>query len=266
MAGHDRHATPGPPAHKQRPHRASFRFYAELGDFLPPGRRGRSFTYTFHGRPAVKDAIEALGVPHTEVDLVLLNGESVGFEQPLSDGDRVSVYPVFESLDISMVTCVRPQPLRQPLFVADCHLGTLARYLRLLGFDTLFGVEDDAALARLSKSERRVLLTRDRGLLKRNIVTHGYWVRQTQPGQQLVEVVRRLDLVDQAKPFSRCLACNGILRSVPAGAVRHLVPIRVGQRYAQFKQCRTCGRVYWQGSHYTRLARLVEETIAAARE
>lgn len=113
--------------------RASFRFYAELGDFLPPDRRGVTFAHEFHDRPSVKDVIESLGVPHTEVDLVLADSEPVDFSWRLRDGTRVSVYPVFESIDVAPVTRLRPAALREVRLVVDGHLGRLGRYLRMLG-------------------------------------------------------------------------------------------------------------------------------------
>ena len=174
--------------------RASFRFYAELYDFLPPGRRHIPFEHAFNGNPAIKDTIESLGVPHTEIDLILVNGESVDFSHPLQAGDRISVYPIFESIDIAPVLRVRPKPLRVPRFVLDTHLGRLAAYLRMLGFDALYRNDfDDDLLAELSRDENRILLTRDRALLKRSMVTHGYWMRETSPRQQLMEVLQRFD-------------------------------------------------------------------------
>src|SRR3989338_9144205 len=114
--------------------RAHFRFYEELNDFLPPERRKTTFTREFRNRASVKDMIEALGVPHTEVDLILVNGASVDFSYLVQDGDRISVYPMFESFDIRPLVHLRPRPLREPKFVLDTHLGKLAVYLRLLGF------------------------------------------------------------------------------------------------------------------------------------
>ena len=118
--------------------RAHFRFYEELNEFLPHHKRKTEFVYHFHGAPSVKDAVEAIGVPHVEVDIILVNGISVSFSRKLSDGDRISVYPVFESFDVSAVTHLRARPLREPRFILDVHLGRLAKYLRLCGFDTLF--------------------------------------------------------------------------------------------------------------------------------
>src|SRR5271157_1471134 len=158
---------------------ASLRFYAELNDFLPPERRATDIPCPFHVSPAVRDLIESLGVPHTEVDLILANGESVDFDYPVRDGDRISVYPVFESLDIAPLARVRPEPLRHPRFVVDVHLGRLAASLRMLGFDALYRNDaSDEELARTSSEQERILLTRDRGLLKRSAVTRGYYVRE----------------------------------------------------------------------------------------
>src|ERR1051326_8223062 len=167
---------------------ARFRFYAELNDFLPPNRRMVTFDCEFQGQQTVKHLIESLGVPHTEVDLVLVNGRSVDFAEIVQDGDNVSVYPVFEGFDIAPVSRVRPRPLRQTKFVLDTHLGRLAGYLRMLGFDTLYRNDyGDEELARISAEEHRILLTRDRGLLMRSLVTHGCFVRQTAVRRQFEE-------------------------------------------------------------------------------
>lgn len=235
------------------------RFYQELNDFLPATLRGREFEHSVKGTPSVKDVIEALGVPHTEVDLILVNGRSVDFTCLLQDGDRVSVFPVFESLDIRPAIRLRPEPLRNPRFVLDAHLGRLAAYLRLLGFDSLYSPEaDDAWLAEVSVREERTLLTRDRGLLKRKAVTRGYCPRQTHPRQQVVEVLRRFDLLGCARPFTRCMACNGVLERVGREVVAGSVPADVVQMYDDFTRCTACGKVYWRGSHFARLQALVE--------
>ncbi|MEK7405630.1 MAG: Mut7-C RNAse domain-containing protein, partial [Acidobacteriota bacterium] len=146
---------------------AHFRFYGELNDFLSPERRMTAFPHSFELPAPVKDMIEGLGVPHTEVDLILANGESVDFSYVVRDGDRISVYPVFESLDITPLLRLRERPLRQPRFVLDAHLGKLAAYLRMLGFDTLYRNDyQDPELVALAARDKRILLTRDVGLLK----------------------------------------------------------------------------------------------------
>ena len=238
------------------------RFYAELNDFLPPHRRQVTFAHEVKGRASVKDVIESLGVPHTEVDLILVNGESVDFGYLVQEGDRIAVYPVFESIDITPLLRVRPRPLRESRFVVDGHLGRLAAYLRMLGFDTLYRNDyTDAELACLSAEEGRILLTRDRGLLKRSQVTHGYCLRNTAPREQLVEVLRRFDLFGLVEPFQRCLRCNSLLRPAAKEEVWDLLPPRVREEQGEFHQCPACGQVYWKGSHYRRMARFVEHLL-----
>lgn len=235
-----------------------FRFYAELHDFLPAHQRAGELSYELGVAPTIKDAIESFGVPHTEVDLILVDGESVGFDQRLTGGERVSVYPAFGRIDISSVTQVRPDPLDVVRFVADGHLGALARYLRLLGFDTRFDPESsDAALAEVAAAERRVVLTRDRGLLKRSIVTHGLFVRDDNPDRQLDDVVRRLRLGSRLRPFTRCMACNGLLEPVAKDQVLDRLQPRTRDTVDTFQRCRACSQLYWEGSHHPRLVELV---------
>jgi uncharacterized protein len=144
--------------------------------------------------------------------------------------------------------------LRDPRFVLDAHLGKLAGYLRLLGFDTLYRNDyDDATLARISSDEHRILLTRDRGLLKRSMVTHGYYVRETDPQRQAIEVLRRFDLHRSIMPFHRCIRCNGVLRAADKSAIRAALPPRTSEYYDEFRVCDHCGKIYWKGSHYQRL-------------
>lgn len=238
---------------------AIFRFYAELNDFLPPERRAAGVAVSFAVSAPVRDLIESLGPPHTEVDLILANGESVDFSYLVQDGDRISVYPVFESIDIRPVLRLRPQPLRQTRFVLDVHLGRLAAYLRLMGFDALYRNDyGDAELARLSAAEDRILLTRDRGLLKRAAVARGAYVRASAPRRQLADVLSRFDLLGSAAPFTRCLACNGPLERAEKDAVIHRLPPRVRETHDEFLRCPACGRVYWKGSHFERMSRMIE--------
>jgi uncharacterized protein len=242
--------------------RATIRCYAELNDFLPRERRQVAFEHAWDGRVSVKDLLEGLGVPHGEVDLLLVNGQSAGFERLVEDGDRVAAYPVFESFDIASETKVRPEPLRQTQFVLDVHLGRLAAFLRLAGFDALYRRDcGDEELAEISLATRRILLSRDQALLKRRIVTHGYCVRSTDPAQQLAEVVRRFDLARAARPFTRCTVCNGPMSAVSRAEVAHLVPPRSRQLYDDYRRCLDCGRVYWKGTHYERLRRLLDKAL-----
>lgn len=239
-------------------HSAKFRFYAELNDFLPREKRQSTFSYLFRGQPAVKDSIEAIGVPHTEVDLILVNGMSVDFRYRLQPDDRVAVYPVFECFDVSDVTHLRPRPLRQTRFVLDVHLGKLARYLRMLGFDTLYSnAYGDHEIVQISVRDRRLILTRDRGLLKHKLVTHGYWLRATDPTKQLREVLQHFDLFSQIRTFGRCMRCNGLLETVPKSLVLERIPTKARRYYEDFYRCATCGRIYWRGSHVQKMQRFI---------
>ena len=241
---------------------ASFRFYAELNDFLPKGKRQRTFAYGFHGNPGIKDAIEAIGVPHTEIDLIIANGISTGFDYRLRGGDIISVYPVFESFDISPVVRLRPGPLRVTRFVLDVHLGKLARMLRLLGFDCSCDRHaDDPAIIERAVSERRIILTRDIGLLKSKTVTHGYWVRSTDPLTQLEEILERFDLRSQASPFTRCTVCNGDIGPIDSKEGKREAPERVREWCEEYFRCSECGKLYWKGTHYESLAEFVSSVL-----
>lgn len=246
-----------------RGNRALFRFYEELNDFLPEYYRKHRFQYRFDGNPGVKDAIEAIGVPHSEVDLVIVDGESVDFRYRLQDGDDVAVYPVFESLDISPIVRLRPKALRVTRFVLDVHLGKLARRLRMLGFDCLYRNDyEDMQIVAISARERRIILTRDRPLLFHGMVTHGYWVRSTDPKQQLREIVERFDLAGTIAAFSRCPACNGILECVAKADIEHRLLPKTKRHFDDFKRCRECGKIYWRGSHYERLLSNISKLIS----
>ncbi|MGC9470318.1 MAG: Mut7-C RNAse domain-containing protein [Bacteroidales bacterium] len=238
---------------------ATFRFYEELNDFLPDRRKKKAFTHSFTGTPSVKDTIESMGVPHTEVDLILVNGRPVDFSCLLTGGEYVSVYPCFESIDIKGVTGLRDRGLRISRFILDVHLGKLARYLRLFGFDTVYEKDyDDREIAERSVKEKRILLTRDVGLLKHKNLTHGYWLRSQQPMTQLKEVLDHFDLYSQAKPFSRCMACNGTIAAVRRQEVEEQIPPLTGKYVQAYSRCTRCGKIYWEGSHYVRM----KETVA----
>ena len=256
---------PSPDPHARVSHEIEIRFYAELNDFLRPERRQRAFRYAFHGTPSVKDTIEAIGVPHTEVDVILVDGSSVDFTHLLQGGERVAVYPVFERYDVSPIVRLRPAPLRVTRFIADVHLGSLARHLRLLGFDTLWERDlADEAIIEIARDEQRIILTRDKGILRNGRVTHGYWLRSTDPLRQLDEVVRGIDLAGNIEPYTRCMECNGELQPAEKSAVVHSVPLQVFLVYRDFRKCRRCHRVYWKGSHLRRLDRIIERARSAA--
>ena len=241
---------------------ALFRFYEELNDFLSQENRKKEFEYRFSGRPSVKDALEAIGVPHTEVEIIVVDQESVGFDYHLRDGDRVSVYPMFESVDVTPLLRLREEPLRDTRFVADVHLGKLARLLRMLGFDTAYRNNvTDREIIELAVDERRIVLTRDRGLLKNNAVTHGCCVRSEDPQLQVREIIRRFDLSSSVKPFHRCMVCNGILVVTAKADIVDRLPPDTVRYFNEFFRCERCGKVFWKGSHFERMKKSVQEMI-----
>lgn len=241
--------------------RIRFLFHGGLNDFLPPERRGLELEHTFLLPLPVKDAIEAAGVPHPEIDLVVVNGVAAPFSQTVRHGDRVEVYPPRWFPGPAPPSLVRPPALERPAFVLDGHLGTLARYLRLLGFDAVWRRDPaDEDLARQSAEEDRILLTRDRGLLMRAAVVRGRWVRSTDPRAQLAEIAAHYDLARLAAPFSRCMKCNGLLRgATPEEAAA--APPGIRERQRDFNFCPACRRLYWAGSHYRRMNAMLADLL-----
>lgn len=240
--------------------RISIRFYEELNDFLRKPRRKTRFTRVFRHNTSLKDCIESCGVPHTEVDLILVNGDSAGFGRLICDGEKISVYPVFESFDISEVTVLRDRPLRDLKFVADVHLGALAKKLRLLGFDTRFSQDASAEeLLEAVAEKKRVLLSRNRKLLMRRIVDRGLFIRSDDPEEQAAEVVRRFDLSGSIEPFTRCMACNSGLAPVSKEEVLPRLEPLTKKYFFDFSRCIGCGRVYWKGSHFEKLEAFLEK-------
>lgn len=239
--------------------KVEIRFYEELNDFLKVEFRKKTLVRELNHQTTVKDLIESFGVPHTEVDLILVNGVSVGFEFQIHDQDLVSVYPVFESLDISEVTRLQERPLRDLKFIADNHLGRLAGKLRLLGLDVVYckRANTEELLAAVT-NERRVLLSRNRRLLMRKVIDRGYLVRSQLIQEQVREVIERFDLLKHLKPFTRCALCNGILERVVKEKVLQRLEPKTRKYFFDFFQCQNCGQVYWQGSHVPEINALID--------
>jgi uncharacterized protein len=232
---------------------ASFRFYAGLNDFLSPAHRQRSVAAPCARQATSKHMIEALGVPHTEVGLLLINGEAASLERVLRDGDRLAIYPAFSTLDIGALRALPPLP-EHIRFVADVHLGGLARMLRMAGYDTVYEATlHDAEIAACAAREQRIVLTRDRELLKRSEVTHGCYVRALKPVLQLQEIDGRIGLAAQARPFTLCLRCNTPLHAVDKQRVHAMLPPSVRESRHSFQQCDRCQGIFWEGSHWEKM-------------
>ncbi|MBV8812704.1 MAG: Mut7-C ubiquitin/RNAse domain-containing protein [Acidobacteriaceae bacterium] len=233
--------------------RVRFRFHGELNDFLTPPRRDVEFAHPAGLTDTAKHVIESLGVPHTEVGRVTVNGLEHSLSKPLADGDQVEVFP--------HTTPFIPNQLR---FVVDGHLGRLAAYLRMLGFDTWYErVAEDALLASVASSEQRLLLTRDVGLLKRREVEQGYCVRFDKPHRQLHEVTVRFALRPHFAPFTRCMDCNGALCPVQKEEIADLLPPHTRETKNEFSRCVNCGKIFWRGSHHARMLGWIDELAAS---
>lgn len=244
--------------------KATCQFYGELNFFLPSPKKEISFDYEFKKHPAIKDAIESLGIPHPEVNQIVVNGASVDFSYGLKDGDHIEVYPISQTPENISVVKLRADLPSHITFVLDVHLGKLASSLRMLGFDTWYRNDyDDEELAIISATKNRILLTRDTGLLMRSLVTHGYYVRSTNPEKQLAEVLQRFELVDLIKPFQRCIRCNGDLESVEKEEILDQIPPKTRQYVDEFHRCRECEQIYWRGSHYEQMQKLINSVIGA---
>ena len=233
-------------------------FQTELNDFLSPQYRNLTFKYNFKGRVSVKDLIESVGVPHTEIDLILANSREVDFSYHVQHQDEITVYPLSHITDISRQSRIRPEQLSTFKFVVDSHLGKLVKYLRMLGFDTLYRTDySDSELALISQKENRILLTRDLGLLKHRIINYGHFVKQTQPRKQLLEIIQWLNIDHPFHPFTRCIRCNGLLASISKHDIEEQLLPKTKEYYTEFKQCQACKHIYWKGSHYQRMQKLI---------
>lgn len=237
--------------------RAAFRFHDELGEFVAPERRNRRFEYTCARAATLKQAIESLGVPHTEVGRLTVNGEPATLARMVRDADAIEVFPH---------RLIRPAADERHAFIADAQLGGLARFLRMLGFDTLYdNAFSDRAILDIATRERRAILTRDRELLKCREVLRGGFVHARKPEMQLREVAERFDLAPEARPFTLCLHCNLGLRSVDKASIAARLPERIVAQYTAFMLCPGCERVFWQGTHWQRMRDMLDAALSLPR-
>ncbi|PLV59475.1 Mut7-C RNAse domain-containing protein [Thermotoga sp. KOL6] len=238
---------------------AYFRFFGRLNDFFKDEKFVK--VHNFTGFQTVKDRIEALGVPHVEVSFITKNGKPVSFYYMVEDGDFFFVYPEFKNINLPEEWLVTPKYKGEPRFILDIHLGKLAKLLRMLGFYAFFGEEKDEILCRKAVQENAILLSRDIGLLKRKELVFGYYVRSTDPREQLKEVIERYDLKDWMKPFTRCIECNVEFEEIPKESVKGRVPSKVFELFNEFVRCPNCGRIYWKGTHYEHMTDFLKNVI-----
>ena len=255
----------------------TIRFYQELNEFLTQNKHNKDFKVDLKKARSVKDLIESIGIPHTEIDIIIVktvNGitKSVDFNYQVQANDHINVYPVSKSLhdgieiEYSAIQYCQPSPVVEDRFILDVHLGRLAAYLRMLGFDTLYENDyDDSTLADISTDQKRILLTCDRLLLMRKQITHGYFVHNRQPQQQLLEIISRFNLTTKIKPFTRCMHCNGKKQAVDKLKIEAQLLPKTKKYYDDFFQCDSCKKVYWKGSHYLKMQVMIN-SIKAIKE
>ncbi len=246
--------------HKPMSEQVNIHFYAELNELLPTAWRDTRFNYEIKKTRSVKDLIESIGVPHPEVDLIFIGNKSVDFNYPVEGGEDIRIYPPTIKLDKSSLVHNHPQPLAEPRFLLDVHLGRLATYLRMLGFDTLYRNDyDDPELADISANQKRILLTCDRKLLMRKQISYGYLVRSRNPREQIDEVLKRFELFHYQATIARCLQCNGIIKVVAKQKIEsRLLPL-TRKHYDRFYQCDSCRKIYWEGSHFGKMQKLIKK-------
>ncbi|MDR4514093.1 Mut7-C RNAse domain-containing protein [Nitrosomonas sp.] len=238
-------------------------FYAELNDFLAPAERNNTIQFCFNRKASIKDVIESCNVPHTEIDLIIVNDVSVNFNYNVLQGDNIHVHPVYPAAGSSNPAALlhlTPAIADNPEFIVDVNLGRLARYLRLLGLDCLYSNHfDDATIAEISSTSRRIILTRDRKLLQRKIIRYGYFVRAEAPKSQVKEVLIKFNLHSALKPLTRCTFCNEKLVHTDKRFITHRLKPLTKKYYDKFLTCPDCGQIYWQGSHNARIKQIIKE-------
>ena len=242
---------------------AHFRFYGSLNDFLNKKFRHRTLVYHFNPGQTLKDAIEAMGVPHPEVQMILQDDQPVSFRKALKSSVRIAVYPFFYKFDIPPNFLVNRETHQKLKFILDVHLGKLAKYLRFAGLDTLlFPSLNDNEIVQIGSRENRIILTRDIGVLKHRMVTFGYWLRSQDPKEQFWELIHHFRIgPEDFDPWTRCSICNGPIKKVPKQKIGAYLKPGTRQYFTEFFQCTGCGRVYWKGSHYQKLNAWIEKTI-----
>ena len=244
-----------------RPFSVRLSLHGDLDFFLPSRTRRKDIARSLSEKTSVKDVIESCGVPHPEVDLIVVNGQEVDFDYGVMNDAEIEVYP--PNIQSPQFRQKRLQVHAISRFVADGHLGKLARNLRLLGFDVAYDPRaHDRQLLDVIDRENRALLTRDRRLLMHAVVRTGYCPRSQDPDEQTVEVIRRFNLLGLIAPFTRCLRCNASLQEITkADIIEELEPL-TKIYYEQFRRCTGCGQIYWPGSHFPKLQKRLEKIRA----
>jgi uncharacterized protein len=234
------------------------RLFADLNFFVPEKLKQRNIQLPIFGNPSIKDVVESIGVPHTEIEMILVNSNPADLSYQVKEQDQVSVYPKFfqlEAIDDDKDNSSVPKYLK---FILDVHLGKLASMLRMLGFDCYYRNDlDDDEIIEIACKEERIILTRDLGILKNGKVKHGYFPRSQDPKLQLREIFDRYRLKDKIKPLTRCMTCNGEISLVKKSEIGEEIGEKTELYYQEFYLCKNCKKTYWKGSHYIKMMEFI---------
>ncbi len=215
--------------------------------------------YRLERRASIKDIVESLGIPHTEIGTIQVGNRTTDFAFLPGPGQRIRVSEITPPFDVTRPSLLRPAPLETIRFVVDVNVGRLAALLRLTGFDVAYGNSlDDSHIAKLAHCENRVVLTKNRALLKRSKIVFGRLVRAMQPENQLIETLQFFGLTGPHNLFSRCLLCNRELKPVAKADILHRLEPKTKKYFNTFKTCPDCNRIYWRGSHCDTMAAMLK--------
>ena len=205
-------------------------------------------------RASAKDVVESFGIPHTEIGVMRANGREISFSHIVENSETIEISPLYAPIDVLTASLLRPQPLQNITFAVDDNVGKLASLLRMAGLDTYYvNTISDRELVKIAHHEGRILLSKDKDLLKRKMIVFGRLVRAITPKKQLAEIIQLYGLREQLQPFSRCLKCNDLLQPIEKQEIiDRLEPLTI-KYYDSFHTCRSCGNIYWPGSHRERM-------------
>jgi uncharacterized protein len=233
------------------------KFYGNLNLFLRGNLRNRPVEFQLDSRRSIKNLIESLGIPHTEVAIIQANGSKIDFDYIVKDSDSITVSPFGFHGENGKISANKPQSIG---FVADTHLGKLTKYLRMLGFDCKYRENiSDKEIIDVSIAETRIALTRDKGILMNKQVQFGCFLYSQNSKKQLMEVIERYDLIPHANPFSRCMECNGTMAKADKSEIIDRLPKDTRSYFQTFYKCLDCDKIYWKGSHYDKMSEWIKE-------
>lgn len=239
-----------------------FRFYEELNNYLPEELRKVWFDYHTEKNSTMAEVIKSIGVPLEEIDLILVNQQAKKSSYTLQNNDRISVYPIFETFDLTRSGHLHDKPLRNPTFICDVHLGKLCKLLRMLGFDTLYSNNyTESKIVSLAKKENRIILSKSRSLVKSPSVTHAFGIRSADPLEQIRDITEKLQLANNLHPLTRCLKCNNLIEAVEKEKIAKKLEKRTNRYYNEFFICPSCNQIYWKGSHYENMLKYIDQKI-----